>query len=93
MGRMRSRRRTDEMNRIKRDRNEKKELARLKKVLGIVDNENDLKDQVMDIAEIKTAAQIRKVGTFATSIEFRVHNHNNNNNRKHLFCYLYTGKT
>lgn len=58
---MRSRRRTDEMNKIKRDRNEKKELARLKKVLGIVDTDNDLREQVTDIAEIKTAAQIRKV--------------------------------
>lgn len=58
---MRSRRRTDEMNKIKRDRNEKKELARLKKVLGIVDTDNDLQEKVMDIGEIKTAAQIKRV--------------------------------
>lgn len=61
MGRMRSRRRTDEMNKIKRDRNEKKELARLKKVLGIVDTDNDLQEKVADIGEIKTAAQIQRV--------------------------------
>lgn len=63
MGRMnRSRKRKDAMNRVKRERNEKKELARLKKVLGIVDDEGmDLKDQVADITEFKTAGQIKRV--------------------------------
>lgn len=63
MGRMnRSRKRKDAMNRVKRERNAKKELARLKKTLGLVDEEgNDLKSEIMDITEVKTAAQLRKV--------------------------------
>lgn len=74
MGRMRSRRRTDEMNKIKRERNEKKELARLKKVLGIVDTDDNLQEKVMEIGEIKTAAQIKRVSghTLAVYGHFRV---------------------
>lgn len=55
----RSRKRKDAMNRVKRERNEKKELARLKKTLGIVDD--DLKDNIADITEVKTAAELKKV--------------------------------
>lgn len=58
----RSRKRKDAMNRVKRERNEIKELARLKKTLGIVDDEGmDLKEQVADITEVKTAGQIKRV--------------------------------
>lgn len=61
MGRMnRSRKRKDAMNRVKRERNEKKELARLKKVLGIVDDA-ELKDNIDAVTEVKTASQIKRV--------------------------------
>lgn len=81
MGRSgRSRKRKDAMNRVKRERNAKKELARLKvfsvismwqqrwkhffhqKTLGLVDADgNDLKMELNEIAEVKTAAQLKKV--------------------------------
>lgn len=59
MGRQnRSRKRKDAMNRVKRERNAKKEMARLKKTLGIVD---DVKEEIMDVVEFKTAEQLKKV--------------------------------
>lgn len=66
MGRSgRSRKRKDAMNRIKRERNAKKELARLKKTLGLVDADgNDIKMELDEIAEVKTAAQLKKVNIF-----------------------------
>lgn len=65
MGRMnRSRKRKDAMNRVKRERNEKKELARLKKVLGIVDDA-ELKDNIDAVTEVKTASQIKRVSDSA----------------------------
>lgn len=61
MGRMnRSRKRKDAMNRVKRERCEKREIARLKKVLGIVEHE-DIKNDMSDIIEIKSASQMKKV--------------------------------
>jgi len=62
MGRSgRSRKRKDAMNRVKRERNAKKELARLKKTLGLVDADgNDIKMELENIAEVKTAAQLKK---------------------------------
>lgn len=62
MGRSgRSRKRKDAMNRVKRERNAKKELARLKKTLGLVDADgNDIKMELDSIAEVKTAAQLKK---------------------------------
>lgn len=71
MGRMnRSRKRKDAMNRVKRERNEKKELVRLKKVLGIVDVEDDLKGNIADITEVKTASQLKKVILLRVTINF-----------------------
>lgn len=82
MGRSgRSRKRKDAMNRVKRERNAKKELARLKvtstiyfelatktkiyfhqKTLGLVDADgNEIKMELEDIAEVKTASQLKKV--------------------------------
>lgn len=60
----RSRKRKDAMNRVKRERNEKKELARLKKVLGIVDDA-ELKDNIDAVTEVKTASQIKRVSDSA----------------------------
>lgn len=54
------------MNRVKRERNEKKELAHLKKVLGIVDDV-DLKDNLEAVTEVKTAAQIKRVSERTTN--------------------------
>lgn len=69
MGRMnRSRKRKDAMNRVKRERCEKREIARLKKVLGIVEDEGmDLKNDMSDIIEIKSAAQMKRVTTLNRS--------------------------
>lgn len=63
MGRMnRSRKRKDAMNRVKRERCGKRELARLKKVLGIVDDAEGLnKDNIDEIVEVKSAAQLKQV--------------------------------
>ncbi|KAJ6642549.1 hypothetical protein Bhyg_07501 [Pseudolycoriella hygida] len=62
MGRSgRSRKRKDAMNRVKRERNAKKELIRLKKTLGLLDADgNDIKMELDDIAEVRTAAQLKK---------------------------------
>lgn len=64
MGRMnRSRKRKDAMNRVKRERNEKKELAHLKKILGIVDDAGELKDNITEVTEVKTAGQLKRVSS------------------------------
>ncbi|XP_055373483.1 protein LLP homolog [Condylostylus longicornis] len=60
MGRTnRSRKRRDEMNRIKRERYAKKELIRLKKTLGIIDQGDEIMKEVEEIAIIKSAKEIK----------------------------------
>lgn len=63
MGRMnRSRKRKAQMDRIKKERNAKKELLRLKKTLGLLDEHgNELIKKVEDIVEFKTPEQLKKV--------------------------------
>lgn len=68
MGRMnRSRKRKDAMNRVKRERCEKRELIRLKKVLGIIDDA-DMKDSVDEVTIVKSAGQLKKVSCFSFKI-------------------------
>lgn len=64
MGRMnRSRKRKAQMDRIKKERNAKKELLRLKKTLGLLDEHgNELIKKVEDVVEYKTPEQLKKVG-------------------------------
>ena len=60
----RSRKRRDEMNKIKRARNSAKELVRLKKCLGLIDADgNELMKEIEDIATVKTAKQLKVVNT------------------------------
>lgn len=63
MGRMnRSRKRKAQMDRIKKERNGKKELLRLKKTLGLLDEHgNELIKKVEDVIEYKTPEQLKKV--------------------------------
>lgn len=84
----RSRKRKDTMNRVKRERNAKKELARLKKTLGIIDDAN-MKDALADISEVKTAEQIKKV--FQTGCLNNIHS----SNILILFsnCHSFAGET
>lgn len=50
------------MDRIKKERNSKKELLRLKKTLGLLDEDgNDLIKKVEDVVEFKTPEQLKKV--------------------------------
>lgn len=61
MGRMnRSRKRKDAMNRVKRERNAKKELARLKKTLGILDDA-EMKEAIQETTTQKEAKDLKKV--------------------------------
>lgn len=63
MGRMnRSRKRKAQMDRIKKERNSKKELLRLKKTLGMLDEHgNDLIQKMDEVIEYKTPEQLKKV--------------------------------
>lgn len=56
----RSRKRKNEMDRVKRERNSKKELARLKKTLGIIDDA-EMKEAMTLTTIVKTADQLKKV--------------------------------
>lgn len=58
----RSRKRRDEMNKIKKARYEAKELIRLKKTLGLLDADgNEIMKDISDVAEVKTAKEIKRV--------------------------------
>lgn len=63
MGRMnRSRKRKAEMDRIKKERNAKKELLRLKKTLGLVDeNGKEILEKMEEVIEYKTPEQLKRV--------------------------------
>lgn len=63
MGRTnRSRKRKAQMDRIKKERNSKKELLRLKKTLGLVDEHgNELIKKMEEVIEFKTPEQLKKV--------------------------------
>ena len=65
MGRMnRSRKRRDEMNKIKKERYDAKELIRLKKTLGLIDADgNEVMKDLSEVAEVKTSKQIKKVSS------------------------------
>lgn len=50
------------MDRIKKERNGKKELHRLKKTLGLLDEHgNDLIQKMEEVVEYKTPEQLKKV--------------------------------
>lgn len=63
MGRTnRSRKRKAKMDRVKKERNGKKELLRLKKTLGLLDEHgNELIQKMDEVIEYKTPAQLKKV--------------------------------
>ncbi|XP_023159606.1 protein LLP homolog [Drosophila hydei] len=62
MGRQnRSRKRRDEMNKIKKARYDAKELIRLKKTLGLLDADGkEIKMEIGEVAEIKTSKEIKR---------------------------------
>ncbi|BFF98213.1 protein LLP homolog [Drosophila madeirensis] len=62
MGRQnRSRKRRDEMNKIKKARYDAKELIRLKKTLGLLDAEgNEIMKDIADVVDVKTAKEIKR---------------------------------
>lgn len=62
MGRTnRSRKRRDEMNKVKKARNAAKELVRLKKTLGLLDADgNEIMKDVEEVATVKTAQDLKK---------------------------------
>ncbi|KAH8302066.1 hypothetical protein KR044_002385 [Drosophila immigrans] len=62
MGRQnRSRKRRDEMNKIKKDRYDAKELIRLKKTLGLLDADGkEIKMEIAEVADIKTSKDIKR---------------------------------
>lgn len=63
MGRTnRSRKRKALMDRVKKERNGKKELLRLKKTLGLLDEHgNELIQKMEEVIEYKTPEQLKKV--------------------------------
>lgn len=63
MGRTnRSRKRKAQMDRIKKERNAKKELLRLKKTLGLIDADgNELIKKVEEVVEYKSPEELKKV--------------------------------
>lgn len=63
MGRTnRSRKRKAQMDRVKKERNAKKELLRLKKTLGLLDEQgNELIQKMEEVVEYKTPEQLKKV--------------------------------
>ena len=62
MGRMnRSRKRRDENAKVKKARYEVKELERLKKTLGIVENTDEVMKDISEVATVKTAKDIKRV--------------------------------
>ncbi|EDV38969.1 uncharacterized protein Dana_GF24733 [Drosophila ananassae] len=57
----RSRKRRDEMNKIKKVRYEAKELIRLKKTLGLIDAEgNEIMKDISEVAQVKTSKEIKR---------------------------------
>ncbi|XP_017071613.1 protein LLP homolog [Drosophila eugracilis] len=57
----RSRKRRDEMNKIKKARYEAKELIRLKKTLGLLDADgNEIMKDISDVVEVKTAKELKR---------------------------------
>ncbi|EDW50481.1 GM13977 [Drosophila sechellia] len=57
----RSRKRRDEMNKIKKARYEAKELIRLKKTLGLLDADgNEIMKDISDVVEIKTSKELKR---------------------------------
>ncbi|XP_034482904.1 protein LLP homolog [Drosophila innubila] len=62
MGRQnRSRKRRDEMNKIKKERYDAKELIRLKKTLGLLDADGkEIKMEIGEVAEIKTPKEFKR---------------------------------
>lgn len=62
MGRQnRSRKRRDEMNKIKKARYDAKELIRLKKTLGLLDADGkEIKMEIGEVAEIKTSKELKR---------------------------------
>lgn len=81
MGRTnRSRKRKAQMDRIKKERNSKKELLRLKKTLGLLDEHgNELIQKMEEVIDYKTPEQLKKVrvlnaiSLFAQSLLIRMH--------------------
>lgn len=71
MGRLnRSRKRKAQMDRIKKERNAKKELLRLKKTLGLLDEHgNELIEKMEEVIEYKTPAQLKKVIVHTISMQ------------------------
>lgn len=60
----RSRKRRDEMNKIKKDRYDAKELIRLKKTLGLLDADGkEINMDIAEVAEIKTSKEIKRVSS------------------------------
>lgn len=58
----RSRKRKAKMDRVKKERNAKKELLRLKKTLGLLDEHgNELIEKMEEVVEYKTPQQLKKV--------------------------------
>lgn len=78
----RSRKRRDEMNKIKKVRYEAKELIRLKKTLGLIDAEgNEIMKDISEVAQVKTSKEIKRVSyaeficwSLTKSIPFRKRN-------------------
>ncbi|KAH8395602.1 hypothetical protein KR222_001868 [Zaprionus bogoriensis] len=57
----RSRKRRDEMNKIKKERYDAKELIRLKKTLGLLDADGkEIKMEIAEVAEIKTSKELKR---------------------------------
>lgn len=81
MGRTnRSRKRKAQMDRIKKERNGKKELHRLKKTLGLLDEHgNDLIQKMEEVVEYKTPAQLKKVFYSFSKLLFSPFTHENGN--------------
>lgn len=72
MGRTnRSRKRKAQMDRVKKERNAKKELLRLKKTLGLLDEQgNELIQKMEEVVEYKTPEQLKKVCMLWTRISW-----------------------
>jgi len=71
MGRQnRSRKRRDEMNKIKKARYDAKELIRLKKTLGLLDADGkEIKMEIGEVAEIKTSKELKRVSEYIYTSE------------------------
>ncbi|ALC45084.1 CG15019 [Drosophila busckii] len=68
----RSRKRRDEMNKIKKARYDAKELIRLKKTLGLLDADGkEIAMEVAEVAEIKTAKELKRAAKSKEEQELR----------------------